>query len=101
VKAEEGDCPERGVAARILAAAAVELYKNFKKVPGLQSHAQDVPLLMAPALVTACRCVGEAVYECLDFIMLKKMKRAVAALEEGAALVGVVVVNFKPVEADR
>jgi len=100
-KAEERDCPERGVAARILAAAAAELYKNFKKVPGLQSHAQDVLLLMAPALAAAYRCVGEAVFEYLDFIKPfveeEAVKRIVAALEEGAALVGGVVIRFRPV----
>jgi len=70
-------------------------------VPGLQSHAQDVLLLMAPALAAACRCVGEAVFEYLDFIMLKRMKRVVAALEEDTALVGDVAIKFKLVEANR
>jgi hypothetical protein len=100
-RVEEKNCPEREVAARVLAAASVELYKNFKKVPSLRSHAQDVLLLMAPALAAAYRCVGEAVFEYLDFIKPfveeEAVKRIVAAMEEGAALVGNVVIRFRPV----
>ena len=95
-------CPQKAIAGRVLAAAAVELYKSFQKVPPLQEHAQDVLVLMAPALATAYQCVGEEVFEYLElarpFIGEDAAKRIAAALEEGGVLVGGVVINFKPVK---
>jgi hypothetical protein len=67
-KVEKTDCPERGDAARALAVAAAELYWDFKRVPELQKRAQDVLLLMAPALAAACQCIGDEAYEYLDFV---------------------------------
>jgi hypothetical protein len=103
-RVEEKDCPEREVASRVLAVAAVELYKYFKKVPGLREQAQDVLLLMAPALSAAYRCVGE-VFEYLDFIKPfvdeEAVNRIAAALEEGAAVVGGVTIKFEPVKAEQ
>jgi hypothetical protein len=66
-KVKEVDCPARGVAAKALAAAAVELHKAFKRVPALQKYAQDALLLMAPALAVAHKCVGDRAFEYLEF----------------------------------
>jgi hypothetical protein len=104
-KVEKMDCPARGVAAKALAAAAVELHKAFKKVPGLQKHAQDALLLMAPALATAHRCVGDRAFEYLEFIRPfvgeEAIKRIVAAMEEGAVLIGGTTIKFEPVKAEQ
>jgi hypothetical protein len=101
-KAEGMECPQRAIAGRILAAAAVELYKSFQKVPSLQKHAQDVLTLMAPALALAYQCMGEEVFEYLElarpFIGEDATRRIVAALEEGGVLVGGATIQFKPVK---
>ena len=103
-KVDEEDCPERETAAKALAAAAVELYRSFKKA-GLREQAQDVLLLMAPALAAAHRCVGDWAFEYLDFIKPfvgeEAVRRIVAAMEEGAALVGGVAVEFEPAKAEQ
>jgi hypothetical protein len=104
-KAREMNCPERGTAAQILAAAAVQLYANFKTTPGLQEHAQDVLLLVAPAFAEAYQCVGEAVFDYLDyirpFVAEEAIKRIVATMEEGVALVGNVIIKFPPVKTQQ
>jgi hypothetical protein len=104
--AEAKECPDKAVAARILSIAAVELFMNFQKTaessPKLRDRVQSLLLLAAPALAAAYQCVGEEVFEYLEtvrpLIGEEAVKRIVAALEEGAALVGDVVINFKPVE---
>jgi hypothetical protein len=104
-KVKKMDCPARGAAAKALAAAAVELYKAFKKVPNLQERAQDALLLMAPALAVAHKCVGDRAFEYLEFIRPfveeEAIKRIVAAMEEGAVLVGGVAIKFEPVKAEQ
>ena len=99
---EKMDCPEKGDAAQALAAAAAELYWSLKKAPGLQERAQDALLLMAPALAVAHQCVGDEVFEYLDlvkpFVEEEAVRRVVAALEEGIALIGNVAIKFKPVK---
>jgi hypothetical protein len=101
-KAREMECPERGIAARALATAALELYMEFKAEPGLRQHAQDVLLLMAPALSAAYPCIGEEVFEYLElarpFVEEEAVKRVVAAMEEGGVLVGGVIIKFPPVK---
>ena len=102
-KIEKIRCPERGVAAKALAAAAVELYRSFKKV-GLREQAQDVLPLMAPALAAAHRCVGDWASEYLDFIKPfvgeEVVKRIVAAMEKGTAPIGGAAVKFEPAKAE-
>ncbi len=104
-KVKEMDCPARGAAAKALAAAAVELHKAFKKVPNLQKHAQDALLLMAPALAAAHRCAGDRVFEYLEFIRPfvgeEVIKRIVAAMEEGAVVIGNSTVRFEPVRTEQ
>ncbi len=104
-KVKEMDCPARGAAAKALAAAAVELHKAFKKVPNLRERAQDALLLMAPALAAAHRCVGDAAFEYLEFIRPfvgeEAIKRIVAAMEEGAVLIGNTAVKFEPVRPEQ
>jgi hypothetical protein len=104
--AEAKECPDKAVAARILSIAAVELFMNLQKAaessPKLRDRVQSLLLLAAPALAAAYQCVGEEVFEYLEtvrpLIGEEMTKRIVAALEEGAVLVGGVVINFKPVE---
>jgi hypothetical protein len=101
-KAEKMECPQKAIAGRILAAAAVELHKSFQRVPSLQKDAQDVLTLMAPALALAYQCVREVVFEYLElarpFIGEDATRRIVAALEEGGVLVGGATIQFKPVK---
>ncbi len=103
-KVEKMSCPEKAFGSRTLAAAAIELYKAFKIVPSLQERAQDVILLMAPALALVHQC-GEDVFEYLDLIMPfveeEAVKRIVAALEEGVVLVGEVDIRFEPVKTTQ
>jgi hypothetical protein len=104
-KTEEGDCPDKAFSARVLATAVSHLYLAFRNVPALRDSAQDVLMLMAPAFAAAYECVGEVVFEYIElikpFVEEEVVKRIVAALEEGAALVGNVVIKFRPVEAAR
>ena len=98
-------CPERGVAARALATAAVDMYMSFRAAPNLREQAQDVLLLAAPALSAAYKCIGEEVFDYLElmrpFVEEEALKRAVAALEEGAALVGGTLIKFEPVKSKQ
>jgi hypothetical protein len=104
-KAERMECPQKAIAGRVLAAAAVELYKSFQIVPPLQKDAQDVLTLMAPALALAYQCVGEEVFEYLElirpFIGEDATRRIVAALEEGGVIVGGETIRFKPVKVKQ
>jgi len=97
------DCPERGVAARALATAAVDMYMSFREA--LREQAQDILLLAAPALSAAYKCIGEEVFDYLElmrpFVEEEALKRAVAALEEGAALVGGTLIEFEPVKSKQ
>jgi len=102
-KVKKKRCPNKAVMARILAAAVFELYEKFKKKPTLRRHAQDVLLLMAPALAEAYRCVGESTFRYIDgelrpFVKEKMIKRIVVAMEEGAVTIGDVKIKFKPVK---
>jgi hypothetical protein len=104
-KVKEMDCPAREVAAKALAAAAVELHKAFKKVPALQKYAQDILLLTAPALAVVHRCVGDRAFEYLEFIRPfvgeEVIKRIVAAMEEGAVLIGNTTIKFEAVRPEQ
>jgi len=97
------DCPERGVAARALATAAVDMYMSFREA--LREQAQDILLLAAPALSAAYRCIGEEAFEYLEhvrpFVDEEALKRVVAALEEGGALVGSTLIKFEPVKSKQ
>jgi len=99
-RAEEKDCPDKMVAARILSIAAIELYRGFRKVA--DEKAQDLLMLLAPAFALAHQCVGEEVFDYLEpikpIIGEDATGRIVAALEQGAAVVGDVVIKFKPVK---
>jgi hypothetical protein len=103
-KVKEKDCPEKEVAAWILAVAAMELYERFKKAPAAprRGRAQDVLLLMAPALAEAHQCVGDEVFEYLDSIKPlvgeRAVKRIIRDMKEGNVLVGGVLITFKPVK---
>ncbi len=109
-KAEEKECPERETASRVFAVAAAELHNIFKKTQELQKHAQDVLLLLAPALALGYRCVGEEVFEYLDLLRpfiepaesgkeeKSAVERIVAAMEQGGVVVGNVIIRFKPVK---
>jgi hypothetical protein len=98
-KAEEEDCPEKAISAQVLAAAAVELGTSLRDVANLRDQAQDVFMLLAPALAVAHQCVD--VFRFLElmkvFIKEEAAKRVAAALEEGAVLVGGTAIKFKPV----
>ncbi|MFZ8811955.1 MAG: hypothetical protein ACO2PN_28130 [Pyrobaculum sp.] len=104
--AEEMDCPDKAAAARILSIATMELFAHIQTAAGsspeMQKRVQSLLLLVAPALAEAYQCVGEEVFEYLETIRLligeEMTKRIAAALEEGAALVGSVVVKFRPVK---
>ena len=105
-KAKTRSCPEKEVAAWILAVAAVELYKHFKKAPNPRHrHAQEVLLLMAPALAEAYQCVGEEVFKYLDSIKPiigeGAVKRIIDEMKEGNVSVGGVLIEFKPVAAKQ
>jgi hypothetical protein len=95
-KAERTKCPERADAARILNIVAVEL-RNLL-------GAQDLLLLLAPAVAAAHSCVGDEAFDVLDAIMSavgeETAARIAAALEEGVVAVGNVVVKFPPVKAN-
>ncbi len=109
-KAWEKDCPEKETASRVFAVAVAELHNIFKKVLNLQKHAQEVLLLLAPALALGYQCVGEEVFEYLDllrpFIEPAKsgkeeksiVERITAAMEQGGVVVGNVIIGFKPVK---
>ena len=103
-KIERMKCPERGVAARALAAAAVELYRSFKKA-GLREQAQDVLLLMAPALAAAYQCAGKEVFKYLDSIKPiigeGAVKRIIDEMRRGNVFVGGVLIAFKPVKTGK
>ena len=98
---EEEDCPEKAISAQALAAAVVELNNSFQSVANLRDQAQDVLLLMAPALAVAHQCAGKDVFRYLELmkVLIKEetVKRIAAALEEGAVLVGNTTIKFKPV----
>ncbi len=102
-KVKEKDCPEKEVMAWILAAAAMELYMNFKNAPTpRRRRAQEVLLLMAPALAEAYQCVGEEVFKYLDSIKPlvgeRAVKRIIREMKEGNVFVGGVIITFKPVK---
>jgi len=101
-KIEKMECPERADVAMILAAAAVELHKASKVVPGMQERTQDVLLLIAPALALAYRCAGEEAFTQLDlmmpFIGEEAVGRITDALENGVVLVGNTLIKFEPVK---
>jgi hypothetical protein len=71
----------------------------------LREQAQDVLLLVAPALSAAYKCIGEEVFEYLElvrpFVEEEALKRVVAALEEGVALVGGTLIKFEPVKSNQ
>jgi len=104
--AEAKECPDKAAAARILSIAAVELFMSLQKTaegsPKMRKRVQSLLLLAAPALALAHQCVGEEAFEYLETIRPiigeEAVERIAAALEEGAALVGDVVVKFKRVE---
>ncbi len=111
-KAEKRDCPERETASRVFAVVAAELYNIFRKTPNLQERAQEVLLLLAPALALGYQCVGDEVFEYLDLLRpfiedsAKEAKneserkgvveRIAAAMEQGGVIVGNVIIRFKP-----
>jgi hypothetical protein len=101
--AEAKECPDKAVAARILSIAAVELFMNLQKTasPKMRERVQGLLLLAAPALAAAYQCVGEEAFEYLEtvrpLIGEEAVERIVAAMEEGAVLVGGVVIKFRPV----
>ncbi len=102
-KVKKKRCPNKAVMARILAAAVFELYEKFKRKPTLRRYAQEVLLLIAPALAEAYQCVGESVFRYIDselrpFVKEKMIKRIVAAMEKGAVTIGDVKIKFKPVK---
>ncbi len=105
-KVKKKRCPNRAVMARILAAAAFELYEKFKKKRALRHHAQDVLLLMAPALAEAYRCVGESTFRYIDaelrpFVEEKMLKKITAAMKKGVVTIGDVNIKFKPVRTSQ
>jgi nitrate reductase NapAB chaperone NapD len=105
-KVKKKRCPNKAAMARILAAAAFELYEKFKRKPTTRQHAQDVLLLVAPALAEAYQCVGESAFRYIDvelrpFVKEKMLKRIAAAMEKGAVAIGDVKIKFKPVRAGK
>ena len=98
---EEEDCPEKAISAQALAVAVIELNNSFQSVANLRDQAEDVLLLMAPALAVAHQCIGKDVFRYLELmkVLIKEetVKRIAAALEEGAVLVGNTTIKFKPV----
>ncbi len=102
-KVKEKGCPEKEVMAWTLAVAVVELYKHFKNAPApRRRRAQEVLLLMAPALAEAYQCVGEEAFKYLDSIKPlvgeRAVKRIVREMKEGNVFVGGVLIVFKPVK---
>jgi len=95
-KAGRTKCPERADAARILNIVAVEL-RNLL-------GAQDLLLLLAPAVAVVHSCIGDEAFDVLDAIMSavgeETTARIAAALEEGVVAVGNVVVKFPPVKTN-
>jgi hypothetical protein len=107
--AKEMSCPDKAAAARILSIAAMELFMHFQIMAGsspeMQDRVQSLLLLMAPALATAYECVGDEVFDYLETVRSligeEATKRVVAALEEGVALVGGVIIKFPPVKTNQ
>jgi len=95
-KVWEKECPDRAAAARILVAALVEL-RNLLRI-------RELLLLLAPLLSAEHGCTGEEVFEFLDSIVMavgeEMVAKIAAALEEGAVVVGNVVIRFPPVRTE-
>ncbi len=104
-KVKKMRCPEKGVGARILTAAVLELYSSFEEESASRRYAQDVLLLLAPALAEAYRCMGESAFGYLDgirpFVGEEVVKKIVAAMEEGVVIIGDVEIRFKPVKTSQ
>ena len=104
-KVREEECPEKEIKAMVLVTAAVELYKNHKKLSIPRRYARDLLLLTAPALAEAHRCVGEKIFEYLDsmrpFFGEKTTKRIATALKEGIVFIGNAPIFFKPIKTKK
>jgi hypothetical protein len=107
--AKAKECPEKAIGGQVLSIAAVELFMNLQKAAGsspkLRKLAEDLLLLMAPALAEVHACIGDEVFEYLEtvrpFIGEEATKRIVAAMEEGAVSVGGVEFKFGPVKTSQ
>ncbi len=105
--AKAKECPDKAAAARILSIASVELFMSMQKAgpPNLRELAEDLLLLMAPALAEAHQCVGDEVFEYLEVVKPligeEVAKKIAAAMEEGTVLVGGVDFKFKPVKTSQ
>jgi hypothetical protein len=95
-KIEKMECPRRAVAARVLAIAALALHKVFKEAS--EKHAQEILMLMAPALAAAHRCGEQALsMEMIEPLVGEVMKRITTALKEGNIQIGDVGIEFEPI----
>jgi hypothetical protein len=98
-RVEEEECPGKAFTARVLAATVTTLYMGLKEAPALQEDAQEVLMLLAPALAVLYQCVGEDAHENLEMMrpfIGEAAERIAATMEEGIVNVGNVFIRFKP-----
>ncbi len=89
-----GDCVAKVISMRVLGLVAIDL-RNLL-------GAQDMLLLLAPAIAAAHECIGDKAFDLLDMVApaigREVAERIAAALEEGIVKIGRIELKFPPVK---